>query len=328
MGLEILLHNARMKYRAIIREAWILTQENKKLIWWFAYIPALLTFLVSMVYLSYQAVSLWTSPYIREGATEAHLMSKIADAVIDLFKTQPALGTLGAVMVALIAIAYLLLPVFSQSALIQLVARIRAGEPLSVARGISYGFTRFLQLFEYHAFIKTFSLIGIFTEASFAFRIFGPEPFKVFGWIFLLVLIVGLICTLLFTYSEYYIVIDKESMLNSILKSGGLVIRQWHHTLFMLLLMAVIILRVVLNVVVALLVPALVLAPIFLFTSLTLAKIGVFIGAVVGIVVLYFATYFLGVFHVFTTTVWTFTFLDLTREESKVMDLHETASKD
>ena len=296
--------------------------------WWFGFVPALLSFLVSMVYLSYQAFSLWTSPYVRQGATEVHLISDLARAVVDLFEREPALGTFGVIMLALMGAVYLLLPVFCQSALIQLVARIRAGEPLSIARGISYGFTRFLQLFEYNAFIKTFSLVGVFTEATFVFRIFGPEPFKLFSWIFLLVLVVGLICTLLFTYAEYYIVIDKEGVLNSIVKSGGLVIRQWHHTLFMLLLMAVIVIRVLLNLVVALLVPAIVLAPIFFFTSLTLAKIGVIVGAIGGLVVLYFASYFIGIFHVFTTTVWTFTFLDLTREESKVVDLHEAASKD
>ncbi len=317
-----------MKYRAIIREAWVLTQENKRLMWWFAFIPALLTFLVSMVYFGYQAISLWTSPYLRSGAHEAHLLSKAVKAVVTLFENQPTIGVFGAIIVAIIGVTYLLLPVFSQSALIQLVAHIRAGEEPSVSRGISYGFTRFLQLFEYHAFVKTFSFVGIFTEASFAFRIFGPEPFKVFGWIFLLVLVVGLVCTLLFTYSEYYIVIDKEGVLNSIVKSGGLVIRQWHHTLFMLLLMAVIVVRVALNILVALLVPALILAPIFLFTSLTLAKIGVVVGGLVGLVVLYFASYFLGVFHVFTTAVWTFTFLDLTKAESNEVDLHEAAAKD
>ncbi|MFA4814774.1 MAG: hypothetical protein WC924_04820 [Candidatus Gracilibacteria bacterium] len=317
-----------MKYRAIIREAWVLTQENKKLIWWFAFIPALLSSLVSMVYISYQAAALWTSPYLRESATETHLLSSIIKKALELFNQNPSLGVFGIVMIVLVLLAYLLLPVFTQGALIQLVARVRAGEEVSIARGMSYGFSRFLQLFEYHTFIKTFSFIGIFTEATFTFRIFGPEPFKLFGWIFLFLILIGLFFTLLFTYSEYYIVIDKEGVFKSVLRSGGLVVRQWHHTLFMLLLMAVIIVRVGLNLLVAFLVPALVIAPIFLFTSLALAKIGAIIGAIAGLVVLYFASYFLGVFHVFTSTVWTFTFLDLTREEANAIDLHKVASRD
>lgn len=317
-----------MKYRAIIREAWVLTQENKKLIWWFAFIPALLTSLVSMVYITYQGYSLWTSPYLRESATETHLLTSIIKKAVELFSQNPSLGVFGIVMIVLVLLTYLMLPVFTQGALIQLVARYRAGEEVSVARGISYGFSRFLQLFEYHTFVKTFSFVGIFTEAAFTFRVFGPEPFKLFGWIFLLFTFIALFLSLLFTYSEYYVVIDKDGVFHSIFKSSGLVIRQWHHTLFMLLLMSVIIIRIILNLLVAMLVPALVILPIFIFTSLTLAKIGVVIGAIIGLVVLYFTSYFLGVFHVFTTTVWTFTFLDLTKAESNVMDLHEAAGKD
>lgn len=317
-----------MKYRAIIGEAWLITQENKKLIWWFAFVPSLLTFLLSMTYIVYQGFSLWTSPFIRKGAQENHLMSTLFENGLELFKQNPSLGVLGIILLALGLITYLMLPVFSQGALIQLVARKRAGEPISVARGISYGFNRFLQLFEYHTFIKTFSFVGILTEASFTFRIFGPEPFKIFGWIFLLFLIIALFLSLLLTYAEYYVIIDKEGMFKSIFKSSGLVLRQWHHTLFMLLLMSIIVVRVILNLLVAFLVPALIIAPIFFFTSITLAKIGVIIGALAGVVILYFASYFLGVFHVFTTSVWTFTFLDLTKAEANAIDLHEAAGKD
>ncbi len=312
-----------MKYRAIIREAWAVTQGNKKLIWWFAFVPALLELLVGMVYLSYQAVSFWDNPYFREGAQGSHLISEVFTGVVGLFKVQPGLVVFGIVIVAIILLAYLFLPVFTQGSLIQLVAHIRAGRPVSVPEGISFGFNRFLQLFEYSLFIKTFSLVGIVTEASLALRILGPKPFEVLGWIFLLFMIVGLILTLLVTYSEYYIVIDKEGAFTSVVRSSGLVIRQWHHTLFMLLLMTVIIVRIALNLLVALLVPALVLGPIFFFTSTVLAKIGAVVGGIVGLVVLYFASYFLGVFHMFTTTVWTYTFLELTKEETNTVNLHE-----
>lgn len=314
-----------MKYRAIIRESWTLTQENKKLIWWFAFVPALLTLLVGMVYMAYQVLSLWNSPYIRSGAAETHFLKDLFVKAFDFYEASPSLAVLGVILVAIVGLAYLILPVFTQGALIQLVAHLRAGEPLSIAKGISYGFTRFLQLFEYHLFIKTFSLVSILTEVSFAFRVLGPEPFRIFGWIFLLVIIVGLILTLLVTYSEYYIVIDKTGMFSSVIKSAGLVIRQWHHTLFMLLLMAFIIVRIALNVIAVLLIPALVITPLFLFDNVLFINIGTAVGVVMGLVILYFASYFLGVFHVFTTTVWTFTFLELTHAEENEVNLHEAA---
>jgi hypothetical protein len=145
------------------------------------------------------------------------------------------------------------------------------------------------------------------------------------GWIFLLAIIVGLGVTLLFTYAEFYIVIDKEGVVSSMLKSSGLVIRQWHHTLFMLLLMSIIILRVILNLLVALVIPALVIAPFLIFTSMTFTIIGVVVGSILALVALYFTSYFLGIFHMFVTGVWTFTFLELTASEQNDINLHEAA---
>lgn len=307
-----------MNYRAIIQEAWVMTQGNKKLIWWFALVPALLSLLVDIVYLSYQAIAFWHSPYVRaEAAEESPSFILIARKGLGLFEASPSLGVFILIIIAIVALGYLFLPVFTQGSLIQLVSHMRKGQPLSVAKGISYGFARFLQLFEYHAFIKTFSFVGILTEASFAFRVFGPETFSFFGWIFLLVFILALFFTLLFTYSEYYIVLEKEGVFTSIFRSGGLVMRQWHHTLFMLLLMGIIIARMVLNIMIAMLIPVLIVAPIFIFTSLAVAKIGVVIGSLAALVILYFASYFFGVFHVFATAVWTFTFQDLTKEDAE-----------
>jgi intracellular septation protein A len=82
-------------------------------------------------------------------------------------------------------------------------------------------------------------------------------------------------------------------------------------------LMVVISVRIIFNILVALLVPLLVVGPVFFFTSITLAKVGIVVGAVLGIIALYFASYFLGVFHVFTSAVWTFTFLELSTKEDE-----------
>jgi hypothetical protein len=312
-----------VKYRAIINDAWVLTQENKRLIWWFAFAPALLSTLVAMVYLGYQAAAFWTSPYFRaQSANEEQIMHSIMTTALNLLKNEPGLAVLIIVVLAIVGLTYLMLPVFTQGALIQLVARYKAGHPISIRAGFSYGFSRFLQLFEYHLAVKTFSLVGILTQAAFVLRNLGPDAFAVFMWIFLIVLLVGLVLSLLFTYSEYYIVIDKTGVFNGMLSSSGLVFRQWHHTLFMFFLMAIISLRIVFNILVALLIPLLVIGPIFLFASFTLTGIGVAIGLIIGAVALYFASYFLGIFHVFATAVWTFTFIELTTKEDD-KDLRE-----
>ena len=306
-----------MKYRAIIGDAWTLTQTNKGLIWWFAFVPALITTLVSIIYLSYQVMAFWTSPLFRSSARPGEeILATLFNMAKDLVTSQPGLAVFAVVIVAIVGLMYLMLPVFTQGALIQLVARKKAGKEISILDGVSFGFNRFLQLFEYHLIVKTFSIVGIFTEAAFVLRNLGLEAFALLGWIFLLVFGVGMALSLLFTYSEYYIVIDRESVFKSMLNSSALVFRNWHHTLFMFILMMIISLRILINLVVALLIPILVLGPLFIFTSITLAKIGVIVGAVVGVIALYFTSYFLGIFHVFATSVWTFTFLELTMRQA------------
>jgi hypothetical protein len=315
-----------MKYRAIIHEAWSITQTNKKLIWAFAFVPAVLTTIVSMVYLTYQVAAFYTSPYLNPSIPEdKHALTFIFHTLVSSFQSNPGMTVFFLIMAALVVIAYLLVPVFTQGALIQTLARLRAGQDLPLVQSVTFGFTRFLQLLEYNLAIKSFSLVSLLGDAAFAFRNLGPSVFSFVGWIFLLAIIVGLGVTLLFTYAEFYIVIDKEGVVSSMLKSSGLVIRQWHHTLFMLLLMSIIILRVILNLLVALVIPALVIAPFLIFTSMTFTIIGVVVGSILALVALYFTSYFLGIFHMFVTGVWTFTFLELTASEQNDINLHEAA---
>ncbi|QQR54828.1 hypothetical protein IPG41_06640 [Candidatus Peregrinibacteria bacterium] len=315
-----------MKYRAIISEAWALTQENKKLIWMYGFVPALLGALFSVGYFSYQFAAFWTSPYVHPGIPEdKHALNFLFNVLRDGLSSHTSFTVFALVILALFALCYLMVPVFAQGALIQILAHKRAGQEVSTVQGITFGFTRFLQLFEYHLVLRTFSVVGLAGEAAFVYRNAGPGIFAFVGWFFLLAIVIGLLVTLLFTYAEYYLVIDKEGVVSSMLKSSGLVVRQWHHTLFMLLLMSIIVIRLALNVAVALLVPLLILGPFFLFTSLTTSAVLAAVGGLLALVALYFASYFLATFHVFATGVWTFTFLDLTKEDQGGIDLHEAA---
>ncbi len=301
-----------MNYKEIIKDAWSLTQENKKLIWYFAFIPAVLESLVSMVYMTYQISAFWTSEYFREAAKNSpHAMEIVLKTFGEIFNLSAGLGVFLIVTTAIILALYLLLPVFSEGALIQLIAKLRGGHKVTMIEGIGFGFTRFLQLFEYHLVIKTFSLIGILSEASFAFRNLGPEAFSFFVWIFILFITIGFILTLCFTYAQFYIVIDKKAVFSSMVASSGLVFRQWQHTLFMFFLMLLISLRIIFNLIIVLLIPLIIAGSVALFATFTLTWLGVIVGVLLGLVALYFASYFLGVLHVFSNSVWTFTFLDL-----------------
>lgn len=313
-----------MKYRAIIRDAWGLTQENKSLIWWFAFAPALITTLVSIAYVGYQLALFWSERSGDAGGME--LYAVVFDEVIALSQNHPGFMVLSIVILALIAAAYMMLPVFSQGALIQIIARMRRGEPLSLMEGFGLGMRRFLQLFEYHLLVSAFSLVSTITAAVSVYRYLGVDAFVLFSWIFVIIFIVGIALTLMFTYSEYYIALEDQGMVKSMLASSALVVRHWHHTLFMLLLMAIISIRIFINLLIALLIPLLVLGSVLLFANFASAKIGLLIGAVLSLVALYFTSYFVGVFHVFSTAVWTFTFLEL--RTKKEVSLSETQDQD
>lgn len=300
-----------MNYRKIIADSWQVTQERKDLFWWFAFIPALLSSVVSIVYLAYQFVAFTSSDLFRGETIGADWMQTILEVGKTLLTEQTGLAVFLVVVVAIVALAYLMLPVFTQGAMIQLLAKIRAGQKVSMLEGVSFGFTRFLQLFEYHFIIKTFSFVSLLTYAALVLRMLGVDAFMFFVWILLMFAVIGLVLGVLFTYSEFYIVIDRRGIFESMMSSGSLVIRHWHHTLFMFLLMVIISVRIIINLLIALIIPLLVIAPIFLFASFTLANIGVVIGSLIGLVALYFAAYFLGIFEVFATAVWTFTFLEL-----------------
>ena len=142
-----------MNYKAIIKEAWALTQENRKLIWYFAFIPAVLESLVSMVYMTYQVSAFWTSEYLRPAAKNApHAIELVFKAIGRIFHLNVGLGVFLVISAAILIALYLLLPVFSEGALIQLIAKLRGGHKVTMVEGVGYGFTRFLQLFEYNIF--------------------------------------------------------------------------------------------------------------------------------------------------------------------------------
>ena len=154
----------------------------------------------------------------------------------------------------------------------------------------------------------------MFTEAGFAARNLGTGAMNFLLPIFILAAIIGLVLTLLFTYSEFFIVLEKKSVLRAMGRSAKLVILSWKHTFLIVILMAIIGLRIIINILAVLLVPALIFLAAGLLATLALAKIGILIGVIFGLVGLFVASYFTGILHVFAAAVWTFTFLELMEE--------------
>lgn len=305
-----------MDYKAIVKDAWVLTTHNRKLFWYWAFVPALLSIIVGMTYFGYQVMSFSFSPIFNEsaGGEHASFLKELIIWILNLVEQNTSEGILLVTMAAIIFLLNMFFPTFCKVALIQLTARIKNGQPTSMIDGITYGALGFLKLFEYHMIIKIFGFVTIITEAMFVLRNLGWTAFKFLVVPFILFLIFGLILALFLTYTDYYIVIDEVGVIKSMGKSMKLVILHWRHTILLLILMVLISARIIVNIMLVLLVPSLIFLAGGLIATITLAQIGTIIGAIVGIIALFFAAYFTGILEVFANAVWVLTFLQLTEE--------------
>ena len=299
-----------MNYRGIITDAWRFTREHRPLIYWFALIPAMIQVMAVILYMSYQLYTLVGVPFFGLMATN-EVVRKLLSMVLDFSPQHPGVMAFLVVLVALFAIAYFRVPPFAQGALIQWIAQVHGGAELTMMDGVGLGFRRFLQYFEYELLIRSVSIVSIMTNAIFIFKGFGEDAFGFLVALFSFIFVVVMVLSLLFTYSEFFIVLEDQPVFPSMIASSALVMRHWHRTLFMVLLMVLITVRMILNIFIAALIPLIIFGPILLFASLALTWLGILLGGILGLISLYFASYFVGVFHVFSTAVWTFAFVEL-----------------
>lgn len=311
---------ATMNSRQVIASAWEFTRENKKLMWWYAFFPALLSTLIGIFYFIYQFFAFKRSPLFENA--QSSFLTEIITAIFGFLSEHADLLIPAIIGVAIILILYALLPTLCQGALIQIIAGKHKKEAIHAIHGISLGLLVFLPLLEYHLVIKSFSIYSVLTEAAFVIRNLGPGGFKTLLPVFILALCIGIILSLLFTYSEFFIVLEKKPVLASMGRSAKLVILSWQHTFLIAILMMIIGLRILINIVAVLLVPALMIFSAGFIATITLTKIGIAIGALISLFGLFVASYFSGILNVFANTVWTFTFLELMSEQ-RIKDFME-----
>ncbi len=302
-----------MNYRHIIGEAWEFTQNNKKMIIWYAFFPAVLTTLAGIIYLAYQFYAFKSSVLFENwDHSFGYLVVTTAIPVLrDNFSSLIPFLILGLVILLL----YFFIPALCEGAIIQLIARKRNGHPVRTRDGVKYGLLNFLPLFEYSWLIRSFSIISLMGEAGFILRNLGVGIFEVLLPVFIILMVIGFLLTILFTYAEFFMVIDGCKVFESVVKSCRLVITHLEETILLSILMLIISIRIILQIIVVLLIPAIILIPAYFFASSTLPTIGFAIGGILGLGTLYVASYLNGTIHVFAATVWTFTFLELTKQE-------------
>jgi hypothetical protein len=302
-----------MKHKHIIADAWVFTQNNKKMIIWYAFFPALISTLAGIIYLGYQFFAFKSSVLFEnwDRSFGSVLVTTILDVISKRFSGQIFTIIIVAIVIILL---WLMLPSLCEGSIIQLIARKKNGLPVRTRHGIKFGMLSFMPLFEYFTLIKTFSLMSILGLGSTIARNFGMQAFNTLLPALIIFAIVSIILTLLLTYSEFFVVIDDCKVFKAIRKSCVLVISHLEETILLSILMLIISIRILVQLLFVLLIPIIISGSIYIFASMTLPTVGIVVGAILGLLTLYLASYLSATIHVFAATVWTFTFLELTNE--------------
>ncbi len=304
-----------MEYRKIIQDSWDFAQNNRSIMFLYAFLPAILNAIFSFCFIAYQFYSLKHSPNLNQGSSD--LFENIMNFINQIIQTHPEALLPTAILVVVYLLAYTFIPIISKGAIVQLAARIRNNQTPKLLSGIGYGLRSFLPLFGFNLFLNIFSLSTIVSYFLMVFRNFSIETTKLFIPIFIVLFFVGVIMSFLFAFAENYIVIDDKPVDNSILESSKLVLEHWTETIFVLILMGLIALRIILNMLLIFLIPLAISVGISFFATINIANIGYILFFAILIFSTYVIGYIGGTFILFANAVWTFTFLELTGSKSK-----------
>jgi len=293
-----------MRSRDIVRKAWQITQVHLKKLIWYGAIPAFFSVVVSSLYLAYQYHAFKTSELFSDQA-DARVVEKAMGAM-GVIAAHPGLTITLIIISIFFLVGYIILPPIFHGTLIHAVMKIKDYEPIEGS--VEIGVRRFFPMFELGLLTGSFSIITLFTEGSFVIRWWGVNIFLFVLPILLFVVMVGLIISFLFTYAEYFIVLDNKKLMDSIKESTVLVLSNLRKTFLIFVLMVLISARIILNVILVLIIPGLiVLLGGYVATTLW-ATIGLILISILGLAVLLVSSYLLGLFRIFTTAVWVLTY--------------------
>ncbi|MBU0727710.1 hypothetical protein KKA95_03420 [Patescibacteria group bacterium] len=301
-----------MRSRDIVRKAWQITQVHLKKLIWYGVVPAFFSVIVSSVYLAYQYHAFKTS-VIFSDQSNADVIGT-ARTLWGLVSSYPTLSIVLIVIGIIIFLGYVITPPIFNGTMINAIMRIKNYEPIDGS--VEIGVRRFFPMFEFSLLTGAFGITTLFTESSFILRWWGENVFFVVLPILLFVVMIGFLISFLFTYAEYYIVLEDKPLMRSIMDSTILVISNLRRTFLIFILIILISARIILNVLLVLLIPMMVVIVAGYFTSVWLSIIGYIVVGVLGLAILCVSSYLLGLFHIFTTAVWVLTFSILAHKEN------------
>lgn len=298
--------------KLIIAEAWELTRDHKKELFWYGFIPAFFGMIIGSIYMLYQVVAL-RNFFLNEQDTAAY--GEIFQQTWDFITAESSPTGLLMVLTLFILLGYCTIPIFAKSSLILLIEQIKKGETRE--NGVQVGFLRFFPMLGFTAMRNMASPLSFLTEGSFVLRHLRGGLFWLLTPLLSLFILLGLVVLFFFSYVPQTIVLQKKGLIASIAKSAKLSFTYFSETFRLYLLILLIELRVLINIAFILVLPFIIVAISGFFSSTLFHGLGIVLSVIVGIILLSIAATISGTLEIFSTAIWTLAFHSLTPDEEK-----------
>ncbi len=302
-----------MNYPEIFKQAWSMTSQNRYLRV-LGTIASLFATLIGLIRIRYilptpigTGTDIWY--YLQNNTT-----SPITYAVL---------------IVLGIGLTYLLAFVFgiiSEGGIISAIAKMHDQQvQLNLSKTISFGIQSFLSLTEYRVLTNAFHIgayIMYVLLIRFYLRIYFPESTLISDFMPVIVIIGILvtITTIFLTYADYHLVIHKSQVIESIKKSATLVLFHFQETLLISVLLLLMVIRALLNMLLIFALPAIAVYIISFTQKLLPDTIALAVALTFIVVIFIWSVIISGTLLVFTTAVWTISFMELEKKkEHKIL---------
>lgn len=289
-----------------LAEAWKITQQNKRHLFWYGFLPSFFAMGVGAVVIYIQAILLKNSSFF---VADKEKTMSVLDVVKPVWEwiMSPEVPTQIAIitMIAVFLLAYML-PVFCEGAIILMTKNRNAEDEMG--SGFGKGMSCFLPMFEFSLMQNTIKPYSMFLEFLFIARILGKQSIPFLKPLFFIIVILGSIALFFFTFVAQFIALKKQTMGDATLSSLKFVARFFSETMKVLVLFIFIELRTIFNVLVIFLIPFV----IFSMGGIIAEGIfGIIAQVVVGGIILSLAASISGVLFVYKNVAWTLVFLKL-----------------
>ena len=302
-----------MKQREnIFKKAWeITTDDQNSRLFWFGFIPAFFTTLLSSISYSFKGYQYWTE-FVAGGNVRDGISSFI-NSLFQFFLENPGYGLLMILLGIIFFMCYYFLPIIFHGGLIKILPKVLQKEPIKFRMGLVYGGRYFFKMFEFKALMSPFRLTWVFLTYS-ILKIFAPElllplAIPLFVWF-----VVNVCANFLFIFVEYFIVHKDMMVLESLRASMKMVFLNIEDVALMIVLILLMELRMILNVIFILGIPLLLFFGLSFLSSTLLFNIGASVALLLGILLFLFISYLNAHITVFITSAWMLTFLYFGKE--------------